>query len=138
MDATPDQFIFQADQRQEWKGDLARDSLQTPQAQTPQARLLWSVNETKTVNVHPLVSLCNFLYSSGTRVIQDRIGTSSNLCDVYGLRCFGDNCYPETAHSHVMEEVEGSAFWFPYRTTSDRSSQDVTCELSDGWTYDPW
>jgi len=59
MDATPDQFIFQAGQRHKWKGDLAQDSLKTPKA-----RLLWSANETITINVHPLVSLCNFLYSS--------------------------------------------------------------------------
>jgi hypothetical protein len=162
MDATPDQFIFQAGQtRQMWKGNLAQDSLQTPQA-----RLLWSVNETKTIRVHPLVSLCNFLYTSGIRVIQDRIGTSRRpciLCHTYSLRCFGGSWHPQIAHSdkvrvdwaipqtlsrddtemviaEVMEQVEGMAFWFlaPYWTTSDRSSQDVTCERSDGWSDDHW
>ena len=165
MDATPDQFIFQAAQRGKWKGNLAQDSLQIPQS-----RLLWSVNETRTINVHPLVSLCNFLYSSGTRVIQDRIGTSRrpcNHCNTYSLYCFGDSWYPLTDHSdkfkvdwaipqtlsqtfakddaekiiaRVMQRVEGSAFWFiaSHRTTQDCLSQDVTFELSDGWTNDPW
>jgi len=156
---------FQAGQRQNWKGNLAQDSLQTPQA-----HLLWSVNETRTINVHPLVSLCNFLYSSGTRVMQDRIGNSRRPCkhcDAYSLYCFGDSWYPLTDHSdkfrvdwaipqtlsqtfakddaetiiaHVMQQVEGSAFWFiaPHRTTWDCLSQDVTLELPDGWTNDPW
>ena len=38
------------------------------------------VNESKTVNLHPTVSLVNFLSSSGIRVMEDRIGTSRRLC----------------------------------------------------------
>jgi len=81
MVATPDQFIFDVGQRYGWRGDLAQDSYLTLRA-----RCLWSVNETKTANVHPAVSLVNFLYSSGIRIMEDRIGTSRRpcaLCDYY-------------------------------------------------------
>ena len=45
-----------------------------------EARSLWSVNETRTVHMHPVVSLVNFLYSSGIRVMENRIGTSKRPC----------------------------------------------------------
>ena len=105
MDATPDQFIFQAGQRHGWKGDLAQDS-----PITSQARLLWSVNETKTVNVHPTVSLSNFLYSSGIRVMEDCIGTSrrpSALCNHYThcVACLGDFWDPRIVYSHKFRAI---------------------------------
>ena len=49
MVTTPEQFIFQAGQRLGWRGDLAQDSRFTSQAHS-----LWSVNETKNLNVHSI------------------------------------------------------------------------------------
>ena len=76
---TPEHFIFQAGQRRGWPGNLAQDS-----PSTSAARRLWSVNETKVVNVHPVVSLVNFLHSSGIRVMENRIGTSRRPCTLCG------------------------------------------------------
>jgi hypothetical protein len=81
MVGTPEQFIFQAGQRYGWQGDLAQDS-----HLTSQARCLWSENETKNLNVHPIVSLVNFLYSSDIQVMENCIGSSRRpcaLCEFY-------------------------------------------------------
>jgi len=78
MDVPPDQFIFQIGQRLNrscHSGDVAQGS-----QFTSEARSLWSVNETRTVHVLPVVSLVNFLYSSGIRVMENRIGTSRRPC----------------------------------------------------------
>jgi len=80
MDVHPDQLIFQIGQSRCWShysGDLSQDS-----QYTSEARNLWSRNETRTVHVHPMVSLVNFLYSSGIRVMENRIGTSRRPCDL--------------------------------------------------------
>jgi hypothetical protein len=68
MAVPPDKFISQLGQRCKWSresGDLAQDSRSTLKASR-----LWSANETRTVHVHPMVSLVNFLTSSGIRVIE--------------------------------------------------------------------
>ncbi len=86
MDVPPDQFIFEAGQRYGWQGDLAQDS-----QSTSEACCLWSVNETRTVHVHPMVSMVTFLYSSRISVMENRIGTSRRpciLCDCYAKSTF--------------------------------------------------
>lgn len=55
-------------------GDLVQGSRFTSEACN-----LWSVNETRTVHVHPVVPLVNF---SGIRVMEDRIGTSRRSCRI--------------------------------------------------------
>lgn|SRR6266545_243440 len=81
MVTTPEQFIFQAGQRLGWQGDLAQDSHLTSQAHS-----LWSLNETKNLNIHAIVSLVNFLYSLGIQVMENCIGSSRRpcaLCEFY-------------------------------------------------------
>ncbi len=80
MDVPPDQFVFQIGQRlnrSRHSGDLAQGSQLRSEACS-----LWSVNETRTVHVHPVVLLVNFLYSSGIRVMEGRIGTSRRPCRI--------------------------------------------------------
>ena len=68
LDMPPDQFIFQIDQKNGWQGDLAQDSQSTSEACS-----LWSMNEVRTLHVHPMVT---FLYSSRISVVENHIGSS--------------------------------------------------------------
>src|SRR6266545_5632252 len=81
-----------------WRGDLALDS-----PLTSQARCLWSVNEAKTVN--SMVSLANFLSSSGIHVIEDRIGTSKRPRALWLLYLYSSTGLP-LAMCSVLDKIQ--------------------------------
>lgn len=59
MDVPPDQFTFRIKTEQTQVVTLSPDS-----EFTSKARRLWSVNETRPVHVHPMVTLINLLYGN--------------------------------------------------------------------------